>query len=428
MRTHHVDSPTPSSTIKVGEYHHSTDTQHTVVDVQWHPLSKDQTHLVVLSSDGCLRTYNLATNPKDPESAYHFNPELATAALAERKERRMSSSLSSLTSSLSLTPRKRNTGTFGVDSTMELEASAFCFGRDDGAWGRLTIWGLMTNGEVYTLCPVLPSHALVPKDMLAGLYRTTGSSVDSSFDNDGDDDDLQSPSRMAFLDMLESRGSPLTPKSALLSIAHQPALLDAPFPRGPYRAESALQQEIQDMDDTFTDVAMLGRDGLDVLAVASSNGVVDLYGVFEQMPCWSAAPVAERAVGHKPASAGFMDDSLEEDSFAAELMDSVETGPMLTAFESIDLGRETGNTRLYIGSADDGENATIIYAHHDAGVHAIDASSWMSELSKILGEEGTTNKDLNQRIEQMFPVDENQSGGLWSDVQGIIDTMPYESR
>ena len=83
------------------------------------------------------RLYNLAVDPREPEQTFQFSPYVV---LQEQSG-----------------SRRRSRGGFGLDAAMALEAVSFCFGQSQG-WGKLTAYGLMSNGDVFSLCPVLPSH------------------------------------------------------------------------------------------------------------------------------------------------------------------------------------------------------------------------------------------------------------------------------
>ncbi|KAI8802273.1 hypothetical protein BJ742DRAFT_544921 [Cladochytrium replicatum] len=45
-----------------------------IAKIAWHPLSENQSHLIVLSSDGALRMYNVVLVPDEPEFEYFTVP------------------------------------------------------------------------------------------------------------------------------------------------------------------------------------------------------------------------------------------------------------------------------------------------------------------------------------------------------------------
>lgn len=52
---------------------------------------------------------------------------------------------------------KRRRG-FGVPDEEAQSAVSFSIGQGLGDWGSMTVYGLMANGDVWALCPFLPSR------------------------------------------------------------------------------------------------------------------------------------------------------------------------------------------------------------------------------------------------------------------------------
>ncbi|KAJ1534260.1 hypothetical protein HK096_004104 [Nowakowskiella sp. JEL0078] len=96
---------------RVGDIYYSTDLVNRIVKVEWHPLSENGAHLLVLSSNGVLRMFNVALNPEEPELEIHMFEETRLAV-----------------------PRFRNSApktkrrTFLSADFGEREAVSFCFG------------------------------------------------------------------------------------------------------------------------------------------------------------------------------------------------------------------------------------------------------------------------------------------------------------
>jgi nucleoporin NUP82 len=49
----------------------------------------------------------------------------------------------------------RSTFSAEVDAA---EFATFTFGKSDNGWSSLSIYVLMANGDLYSVCPILPSH------------------------------------------------------------------------------------------------------------------------------------------------------------------------------------------------------------------------------------------------------------------------------
>jgi len=52
---------------------------------------------------------------------------------------------------------------FSAEDVGEREAVGLCLGdeRDQAAWGRLTLYAVMRNGDIRSLCPFLPKRTYV---------------------------------------------------------------------------------------------------------------------------------------------------------------------------------------------------------------------------------------------------------------------------
>jgi hypothetical protein len=48
---------------------------------------------------------------------------------------------------------------YTAEDVLSKTAVSFDLGKGEGEWGSLAIWGLMKNGDVWTICPFLPEFA-----------------------------------------------------------------------------------------------------------------------------------------------------------------------------------------------------------------------------------------------------------------------------
>ena len=119
-----------------------------VASVLWHPLGSLGSCLVTVTTDACVRLWEL-----NRESRHSFDePSLA---LDLKKLANATSSGEDLRASVYGTSKG-----FSPDS-VEMEVAAACFGgigsSDEHGWSAMTLWVAMTEGDVYALCPLLPS-------------------------------------------------------------------------------------------------------------------------------------------------------------------------------------------------------------------------------------------------------------------------------
>ncbi|GAB7354496.1 hypothetical protein MBLNU459_g4966t1 [Dothideomycetes sp. NU459] len=119
-----------------------------VVSALWHPLGHLGACLVTVTSDACVRVWEL-----NRESRHSFDePALA---LDLKKLANATSSDEDFRASKYGTSKG-----FSPDS-VEMEVAAACFGgaatAEEHGWSPMTLWVAMTEGDVYALCPLLPS-------------------------------------------------------------------------------------------------------------------------------------------------------------------------------------------------------------------------------------------------------------------------------
>lgn len=98
--------------------------------MDWHPWGEAGSTLLVMTVDGKLREYDVSLDPEEPSKTVDFVPE-----------------------------KKR--GAFIAQDDSEREVASFIFGKGKADWGPLTIYALMRSGDVYAVCPYLPTHAYV---------------------------------------------------------------------------------------------------------------------------------------------------------------------------------------------------------------------------------------------------------------------------
>ena len=81
---------------------------------------------------------------------------------------------------------------FSVDD-FDMEVSSACFGGrgadDEDAWASMTLWVGMRNGDIYALCPLLPSKWKPTSTTIPSLTTTAISRMASINDEDTDPDE-----------------------------------------------------------------------------------------------------------------------------------------------------------------------------------------------------------------------------------------------
>jgi nucleoporin NUP82 len=133
-----------SRSILVGPYHHGSKSSARITKIDWHPLGENNTSLFVLTADGLLREYDPTVDAEEPLQTLSFLP---------------------------LKSRIKRSNTFGANGPDYYEPISFAFGCPAGEtasgcrgwsdWTPLTVYGLMRSGEIFALCPVIPTKAYV---------------------------------------------------------------------------------------------------------------------------------------------------------------------------------------------------------------------------------------------------------------------------
>lgn len=118
----------------VGHFYHALGVSVEIIQALFHPLS--ETHLVLLTSDGALRMYNVARDVAIPELELNLKSDGGRGGASSHV---------------------RRAGWVG-----------FCFGAAVG-WDTFCIYILRSDGYIGALCPVVPHGAIVPRALVQNL-------------------------------------------------------------------------------------------------------------------------------------------------------------------------------------------------------------------------------------------------------------------
>lgn len=140
-------SPLRIKTFQLGPTAHVLE-QAPVVSAIWHPLGHLGSCLVTVTKDACVRLWELNRDSRasfdEPELALDLK-KLANATSADQD----------------FSASKYGTSKGFSPDSVEMEVAAACFGAratsDEHGWSPMTLWIAMTEGDVYALCPLLPS-------------------------------------------------------------------------------------------------------------------------------------------------------------------------------------------------------------------------------------------------------------------------------
>ncbi|KAK0930703.1 hypothetical protein LTR57_001084 [Friedmanniomyces endolithicus] len=152
-------SPLRLKTFQVGPTAHVLE-QAPLKSAIWHPLSPSGNCLVTVTEDACVRLWELDSNNRSTFDEPSLAIDLKKLANANSTQEDFSASKYGI-----------STG-FSPDN-IEMQVAAACFGGhgtdDEHGWSSMTLWVAMGEGDVYALCPFLPSKWRAPATMLPSL-------------------------------------------------------------------------------------------------------------------------------------------------------------------------------------------------------------------------------------------------------------------
>ena len=131
-----------------------------IASVLWHPLGVRGSCLVTVTKDATVRLWELSRANRYSFDEPALAVDLVKLANATSYEQDFKAS------------RPGASKGFSPDE-MEMEVAAACFGgsgkNDEHGWSSMTLWVAMTEGDVYALCPLLPSKWQSPSTQIPSL-------------------------------------------------------------------------------------------------------------------------------------------------------------------------------------------------------------------------------------------------------------------
>ncbi|KAL2614047.1 hypothetical protein R1flu_025739 [Riccia fluitans] len=234
-----------------------------ILQVAWHPYS--DSHLGVLSSDGCFRLFDLSLDVDNAEQEYHLQP--------------------SPPSNTRFAPLAR--------------AIAFSFGGEH-LWDRFTVFLLYSDGRMYALCPVIPFGGMFNVTAVEELAKNL-ENTDSPSSSISESSTLSSAWLEAVFPGLGAPGKASPADSlggSLVLKAHAYVPLDASLHlQGPFTTLSRKQEgdeahgflEEADLEPCHAVGLLYNLVGKDsVLSISTRDGQVQLYVLADEIePAWS---------------------------------------------------------------------------------------------------------------------------------------------
>ncbi|KAL4422420.1 hypothetical protein ABPG75_008617 [Micractinium tetrahymenae] len=344
-----------------------------VLQVAWHPDS--DAHLAVLTSDNTWRLYN----------TQHADLAEQTFELQLRGRRGL------------------GLGTAGSSSGGGRAVTAFAFGPPE-EWQQFTVYFLTADGNVWSLCPVVPFGCRYPGSAIEQLAAAC--------------DPGASPNDEAWLQRAFAQlATPQDPAFASGMVQSVPHALDEHVPAlaGPLPVACAGQQQGEQQASQLVQMSggsdaaqalLLTRyaEGCSVLAAATARGWLGLHLVAGgASPCWyEAAPqcvcegmdiqAVRSQVGAVAVAAGADQPQLllldvVDLSLPAEAASAAAAAAAGDPEDAELGGGGAGAVPASILLAQDAVAPELLYSVHSSGAHAI-SLSWLPLLAGLLAEEG----------------------------------------
>ena len=142
-----------------------------VVSILWHPLGELGRCLVTINRDAVLRLWEINPNNKLSFGDASLSIDLKKLANATSAEEDLRAS-------------RFDAGKAFSPDTVDLEPAAACFGTTKSAlgnvWSSMTLWIATIDGDVYTLCPLLPSKWQAYDGLIESLSVCASASYDEN--------------------------------------------------------------------------------------------------------------------------------------------------------------------------------------------------------------------------------------------------------
>ncbi|KAL7626221.1 hypothetical protein AAE478_002991 [Parahypoxylon ruwenzoriense] len=218
----------------------------------WHPLGVNGSALVTVTKDAVVRLWEISQKDR-----WSFDSPSLTIDLQKLADG------TSLDQNFGAPSDVTNKG-FSPDS-FEMDVAAACFaGRGSGGWSPMTLWIAMREGDVYALCPLLPTHWAPPPTLIPSLSISIVGNLAAIEDDPNVSEQAkllaqQQLDWMSDLDNQEPRlvdGPPGESPTEIFTRPSRPSVV--PRLQGPFDLELSPESE-DDLDTELTDIFAIGQ-------------------------------------------------------------------------------------------------------------------------------------------------------------------------
>jgi nucleoporin NUP82 len=149
--------------------------------------------------------------------------------------------------------------------TFEMEVASACFGsRSSGGWNSFTLWLAMREGDIYCLCPLLPSRWAPPRALIGSLSVSIVANVAAIEDDPSvsEQEKLLAQQQLAWMGEIDSQEPQIleTPLGELPIEVYTRPEKPGKVPRlqGPFVLDAYSNENENDIDAELTDILAIG--------------------------------------------------------------------------------------------------------------------------------------------------------------------------
>ena len=261
-------SPLRLKTFQLGPTAHVLEEQ-PLAAVLWHPLGYRGRALVTITTDAIVRLWELNRSDRSTFNEPALSIDLMKLANATSEAEDLSASKYGASKG------------FSPDS-VELEVVSACFGdfpeqEDVHGWAPMTLWIATREGDVYALCPFLPSRWQLDRSEGASAFiQTLATTINTSYALVGDDPEASaeekenSKKQLAWLSdiLYEPPLGEALPSGDFIDVYRRPpSVPSTPLLQGPFSLLPELDDDIE-----LSDIIVFS---LKTFAEATDDGVVE---------------------------------------------------------------------------------------------------------------------------------------------------------
>lgn len=345
-----------------------------LVSAIWHPLSPSGTGLVTITKDACVRLWEL-----DQDNRISFSQPTVAVDLKKL------ANATSAKDDLGASKYGANKG-YSADDVDMLVAGA-CFGgqglEEEDGWSSMTLWVAMTEGDVYALCPFLPTDFWAPTTLLPSLTTSVvAKATFLAYDGDASDAEKRiSRQQEAWLQELDEQDPVCPPGHYDFEVYSRPkklspiAKLQGPFQLSPEPLDGEItdihviapkvNQEDLFEDEDFEDLAIGEGLSIGIVCLATSTNQVHV--------CLNVEGVEAEWLPAKRPRTFQLEEAISHN---------------LLLFETIDLATKGGSAATYPTFTTSPADRYELFTTQPSGIYSLSFRPWIAILEDELAASG----------------------------------------